>query len=412
MSRMKLFALEDEVVDEVTDNVDDVLDEENQESNELSSNVEEIAGSVLDGADAAEELTEVKDVMDQSIETGAGLDPVAAEMARISIRNILSNIGAEHYSTQLMVASEAFGSTSSRLANTRYASEGLGDFLSNLFTKIRNRGSALKDLFSAWHELFMKNTASLIKMVKELRDKVNTAELTNEKKLISADKLKNFNYSNTSDILAGIKLHSEALSQVNNISENFLRDILPSLKNDIKVNKNETPETIIDKTKLKTLYFPSTTSPLYDGKKFKIETSVSDINKVSIIKNMKTEYVKKDKISQITLESNKAKLLSILDKTLEGLVTGEKEARQNVKHTQTMLVYFLDTNTTINAVTGGNNYMLTRTAIDAGIAKIIGFNVVTSYYSIVSMIDLTRAVLKNTHDLTRDIIKYVNLCLK
>jgi len=156
MSRMKLFVLEEEVVDvqEVAESLTpSILEDENM--------LIESTDPITDGIDAVDELTEVKDVMDQSIEAGTGLDPVAAEMARISIRNILSKIGAEHYTSQMMVASESFGSTSSRLANTRYASENVGKFIEDVIARIKK---AFADLFAKIGS-FLENIFSHKKIV-------------------------------------------------------------------------------------------------------------------------------------------------------------------------------------------------------------------------------------------------------
>jgi len=220
MSRMKLFALEDEMiggVDETTGSESAAAAAVAEEVETEASSIEETASSVTDGIEATQELGEVKDVMDQSVEAGTGLDPVAAEMARISIRNILSKIGAESHANALMVASESFGSTSSRLANTRYASEGVGSFLKEVWQRIKvffsNMWNKIKDFVTG---LFNKEKA-LKGAIDRLLKKLGDAELSGKTKKISTKgKLGGFVFTSRTTLLNKAKIsefitrHSDA----------------------------------------------------------------------------------------------------------------------------------------------------------------------------------------------------------
>jgi len=400
MSRMKLFALEEEEVGDeavIADSVEQVLVEGEQELNEVHGAVDDVTNNASDGMEAVDELAEVKDVMDQSIEAGTGLDPVAAEMARISIRNILSKIGAEDYTGGLIVASESFGSTSSRLANTRYASESVGDFITNILTKVKDKASSLKDKFTAMTQVLFKNIAVQKKLIADLRAKVNSTEFGSEEVTVNGSSLKGFNYASVDEIKKGIKLHSDVLSDVNKVSDNFLSKVLPRIKE--QMTKNVTKETKTE-TESTSLTVPSNGETLYKGRVYTLTADSSKLSNVSII--TKLEYKNKDsKVESIKLSNNKAKLLDLLDKTEEGLVDGEKSARENLK-SFTAIVAFFDTNLT------GRKNMVFNTIL----AKVAGVSLNQSYVSMLYISTLSNDVFRDTFSMSSAIIKYVNLCVK
>jgi len=231
MSRMKLFALEEE---EVVDVQETAVQDVSSEIVESEQEMVDATDPITDGIDAVDELTEVKDVMDQSIEAGTGLDPVAAEMARISIRNILSKIGAEHYTSQMMVASESFGSTSSRLANTRYASEKIGEVIGKAWEAIVKWFADLGNRIVEFVKGIFDRQTKLVNRAMKLKSGMSKGSLS-VKDGETDIKVNTRIYSNFSDKKDMVKMFD--------FQEKGIEEVRDSFKETLKILKNLTPET-------------------------------------------------------------------------------------------------------------------------------------------------------------------------
>lgn len=168
--RNKLFAMEQ--IEEDLDVVELEASVEEGEVADVQVEVEEEVGevalqetAVADGIGAADQLEEIEDVVEASIEEGEGLDPIAAEAIRIAVEAVCARVGASPKSMYALYATENFESASSRKANTRFALESVSDFLKNLWAKIK---AAVSNIWQKVVEFWNKHLSSLNRVLKAL----------------------------------------------------------------------------------------------------------------------------------------------------------------------------------------------------------------------------------------------------
>jgi len=405
MSRMKLFALEEEVVvDENT--LDTALTEIDAEVTENTNETVDNISTVTSGEEAVDELTEVKDVMDQSVEAGTGLDPVAAEMARISIRNILSKIGAESYTGNLMVASESFGSTSSRLANTRYASENVGEFIGKIVSKIKSSVESLKSKIVTFLQVITKNIPVQKKLISELKNKVSSTEFSQENTTV---KVSGFHYSSVKEYEDLIRVQTETIGQIVNIGQNFEKNIVPAMKEKIQNNSkyNKDKEGTTENNSSVVLYLPTKDRVIYKGFKFKLTADDSNISKIKYIKDLdevKTQLPKVENV-EVSYDKNKLiKLLSVADNDLLNmdLITDMKSLNEVMENLVETFEAFEKTHSKTSAIDPETGTTF----------KLISQDTNSIYNTSYFIYNLNVAIIGNSFNLSTEIIKYVNLCVK
>lgn len=152
MKRGLVFAMESENEAAV------VADVENVTTSELVDDVETTAEEteeLVEMTDEAHEdidtLEQVQDVMTDSIESGEGLSPEAAEMAEIVTESICRRMGIRN--TRVIPNMESFGSNGSRLSATRLAFEGISDVIEKIWKAIKD---AFKKVMSVIQDLYKK----------------------------------------------------------------------------------------------------------------------------------------------------------------------------------------------------------------------------------------------------------------
>ena len=166
----KLFAFEnadvvgDEVELETPVEAGEVADAELEVQEEVGE-LESQETAIDEGTEAADQLEEVEALVEQAAEEGEGLDPVAAEAVRIAVEAICARVGANPKSMYALYATENFQSASSRKANTRFALEGVGEFLKDLWKKIK---AALQNLWAKVKAFWDKHISSLGRVKKAL----------------------------------------------------------------------------------------------------------------------------------------------------------------------------------------------------------------------------------------------------
>jgi len=137
----KLFALEnidggtDDMELEAAPEVGEVADVQ-AEVQEEAADTAKSSDAISEGMDAADSLEQVEDLVSEANE-GEGLDPVAAEAVRLAVESICARVGANPKAMYSLYAVENFRSPSSRKANTQYALEGIGEFLKDMWKKIK-----------------------------------------------------------------------------------------------------------------------------------------------------------------------------------------------------------------------------------------------------------------------------------
>ena len=167
--RKSLFALEND--GEVGDVEMSVSPEEGQiadagnEANDDMEDIGETAEAVDTGADAGEQMGQVEELVEDAVENGEGLSPVAAEAVRISVEAICARIGANPRAVYSLYATENFQSASSRKANSRIALEGVGQFLKDLYEKIK---AALTNMWTKIKAFWAKHISTLGRVKKAL----------------------------------------------------------------------------------------------------------------------------------------------------------------------------------------------------------------------------------------------------
>lgn len=135
------------------------------ETGDDGAEITEVAEAASEGTEAADQLGEVEALVEDAVENGEGLDPVAAEAVRISVEAICARIGANPRAVYSLYATENFQSASSRKANSRIALEGIGEFLKNLYEKIK---TALSNMWTKIKAFWAKHISTLGRVKKAL----------------------------------------------------------------------------------------------------------------------------------------------------------------------------------------------------------------------------------------------------
>jgi len=178
----KLFALEEsevmstgaelEAAPEVGEVADAQVDVEAD-----AGEIAEVEAGVEEGMSAADQLEQVEEVV-ATVAEGDGLDPVAAEAIKIAVEAICARIGANPKAVYSLYATENFKSASSRRANTKYALEGLGEFLKNLWEKIKAALSSLWEKIKAFWNKHVSSLGRTLKALEAMKDRVAQAKGT------------------------------------------------------------------------------------------------------------------------------------------------------------------------------------------------------------------------------------------
>ena len=177
----KLFAFEeldnDAVESELETPVEagEVADAE-LEVQEEAGELESQETAIDEGTEAADQLEEVEALVEQAAEEGEGLDPVAAEAVRIAVEAICARVGANPKSMYALYATENFQSSSSRKANTRFALEGVVEFLKELWAKIKAAISSLIDKATAFWNKHFSTLNRTQKALESMKAKVSAAK--------------------------------------------------------------------------------------------------------------------------------------------------------------------------------------------------------------------------------------------
>lgn len=174
----KLFALEeleeqlDQAELETSPEEGEVADVETEVEADVAD-IDSVEDAVEDGVESADVLEQVEDVIEDSLEEGEGLDPVAAEAIRIAIESVCVRLGAKSERMYAMYATENFRSASSRKHNTRIALEGVKDFLTALWEKIKAAVSSVWDKVVAFWNKHISNLGRVLKALEAAKSKVS-----------------------------------------------------------------------------------------------------------------------------------------------------------------------------------------------------------------------------------------------
>jgi len=189
-----LFALESDAVTDPVAEMPDMVEVETTADAVMAqdSEVAETADDIEEATDASETLSKVQDVAEASVAQGEGLSQSAADMTTVIVESICNRLNIP--STNLIPATEAFGSTNTRLNSTKLALENIKDTIKKIWEGIK-RGAKIvfdgitkffKNLFSATAAIY--NAATGIKKAAEqaAKDKKVVSDKENGKILVPA----------------------------------------------------------------------------------------------------------------------------------------------------------------------------------------------------------------------------------
>jgi len=229
----KLFAFEEDVA--VTSVVEDVTPEElaadTAEVAEVASEIDSGVEATDEGVEAADQLSEVAEVVEGTIESGEGLEPVAAEAIRLAVESICSKVGASSKSMYALYATENFASKSSRVANSKLAFESITDTIKGIWEKIMNFLKGLvQKVINFWNG-FINNVnrtqnalTSLQKEVKKLSGKTvadkNKAKITPNSSILGAlvlgDSLAEYGFDDDTSVTGAFNTAIDSLQKAKN----------------------------------------------------------------------------------------------------------------------------------------------------------------------------------------------------
>ena len=173
----KLFALEeidtsaDAVELEAAPEVGEVADVQVEVEQELAE-AGEAESAIEEGMGAADQLEEVEAVVADAVEEGEGLDPVAAQAVKVAVEAICARVGANPKAVYSLYATENFQSASSRKANTKIALEGIGEFLKDLWKKIKAALTRLWEKAKAFWDKHFSSLGRVKKALESMKTKV------------------------------------------------------------------------------------------------------------------------------------------------------------------------------------------------------------------------------------------------
>lgn len=165
----KLYAMEDMDLDNTAADLE-VSPEEGEVADATididtdATDIAEDAEGIEGGVDADERLEEVENLVEKSNE-GEGMNEETADAVRIAVEAICSNIGANPRVLYSLYASENFSSPSSRKANGVYAFEGIGEFVADMWKRMK---ASLAALWAKVVAFWNKNVSTLGRIKKAL----------------------------------------------------------------------------------------------------------------------------------------------------------------------------------------------------------------------------------------------------
>lgn len=137
---------------------------------ENNSEINEDVAAIEDAEADADTLGNVQDVMADSVETGEGLSPEAADMAEVVVESITRRLGI---TTRVLPSMESFGSANSRKAATKLAMEGVGDAIVRVWQAVKEAIISLWKKIVEFVKKIFDGNLSLEKAAKDLKAKVS-----------------------------------------------------------------------------------------------------------------------------------------------------------------------------------------------------------------------------------------------
>ena len=330
----KLFALE-EMETEAVGGAVNTLPEEGEVANaelevqEEATEVETQAEAIDEGVEAAGQLEEVQEVVEQAIEEGEGLNEPAAEAIRIAVEAIAARIGynpKKIAGLRAVYASESFASPSSRLANTKIALEGIGEFLSNLWERIKKALVKLIEKAQIFWDKYVSGLRKTKKALESLKDKVSksSGKIKGEVYFEEAPAVLVSTFAGNGDIGKDvineyISAHKEVLKANNELKvTNEVQDIISKLNNRKAINDFFTSD--------KNFVIPAKDKYLVTGKQFSYTISKNDDGTIEIEQEENTIENAESKLGvTVATKQELADLLKVTIEVIDAAIKSEEK---------------------------------------------------------------------------------------
>lgn len=366
--RKSLFALEN--VDTLVDGVEmDISPEEGEAADVLNdvsedgNDIAEMAEAVSEGSEAAGQMEEVEALVEDVAENGEGLDPVAAEAIRISVEAICARVGANPKAVYSLYATENFTSASSRKANTRIALEGVGEFLKDLYAKIKAALSKMWEKVKAFWAKHVSTLGRVKKALDSMKTKVasSTGKFKDRADIEQApgamvDAFPGKGTISAASIMKFVEAHvtmtttvGEVVSKISDVNakatESAASKSIESVEALVK-----TIDSGLAKKKLGT-----SDAPMVGGVYISYEVDVSDA-KEGVVSITQDRQVIDDKESKVTLVmADKGALKNLLDKTV-GVINETIKIKDKSAKSEESVKKMMDAlGKAINDITTGDN---------------------------------------------------------
>jgi len=137
--------------------------------------VEELVAATEETENDVETLGEYQEIMQESVDAGTGLEPVAANIADVAIESISARLGFTS-AQRTMPAMESFGQTGTRLSSTKVALEALNDKIKRGLDAVLNFLKMVWDKISGFIAGLLKSRATLQKHIESLLARATEAK--------------------------------------------------------------------------------------------------------------------------------------------------------------------------------------------------------------------------------------------
>lgn len=170
-SKGLVFAMEEAEITDVEGSESEIaegmseIDSAAVDRQQEETDIDDLEMAIEEAMDDADTLEDIGEVMEDSVESGEGLSPEAAEMAEIAVESICNRLGIRN--ANVLPAMESFGSSSSRVAATRIAMENVGARVKQIWESIK---TAVINLFKQIGEFVYKYLGDVPRLQKLIKD--------------------------------------------------------------------------------------------------------------------------------------------------------------------------------------------------------------------------------------------------
>ena len=200
--------------------------------------VEELQAAIEDAEEGAETLGQIEGVLEESAESGEGVDETAAEIAEVAVESIRARLGIHGGNT--FPAMESFGSSNSRLSATKIALEGVKETIIRIWEAIKQAVIRLWEKVKSFVIGLFKNNTQMSKHLEKLMErtkkmpesaKPEKSELDNKSlaKTFSVAKKANLNTART--LITNADKLLQATNKISGISEIFSNNVISNASN-------------------------------------------------------------------------------------------------------------------------------------------------------------------------------------